>query len=274
MPVASFIGFSSYINNHLEPIAEEVVQAVRDATKQPIPKEELEQASKMYIELLKVFAETLENGDDVAVPEVLIQWSKENARMQVAAGASLSQIVVRYPPTRNVFIEIFTRISVDLGLSINENAFLIKRINAMLDVSLNETFFAFERLSDQFRDESQKELMKLSAPIVPVLEGVVVIPLIGFIDDNRTKHIMENVVPKLAESGTKHVITDFSGVLLINDKIAESLYQIGAMLRLMGIHVVSAGLRPDLAQTIVNSGIDMSKIESFATVKQALKSIK
>lgn len=272
--MASFNNFSKYISNRLESIAEEVVQAVQDASEQYIPEEELKQASKMYTELLKVFGETLDSGDDQMVPEVLIQWSKKNARMQVAAGGNLSEIVVRYPPTRNIFTEIFTRISVDLDLSINENAFLIKRINAMLDVSLNETFFAFERLSNQFKEESQKELMKLSAPIVPVMEGVVVIPLVGLIDYNRARHIMENVVPKLAESHVNHVITDFSGVLIINEKIAESLYQIGAMMRLMGIHVVSAGLRPDLAQTVVNSGIDLSKIESYATVKQALQSIK
>ncbi|PSL40871.1 rsbT co-antagonist protein RsbR [Planomicrobium soli] len=272
--MASFNGFSIYISNNLESMAKEIVEAVRNATEQPIPEEELNQAFKMYCEMLQVFGETLEYGNEQSIPEVLIHWSKGNARMQVEAGGNLSEIVVRYPPTRTVFTEIFTRISIGLGLSIEENAFLIKRINSMLDVSLNETFFAFEHLSNQFKEESQKELMKLSAPIVPILDDVVVIPLIGFIDDNRARHIMENVLPQLADSEINHVITDFSGILMINNKIAQSLYQIGAMLRLMGIHVVSAGLRPDLAQTIVNSGIDMTKIESYASVKQALKSIK
>ncbi|TWT09346.1 STAS domain-containing protein [Planomicrobium sp. CPCC 101079] len=272
--MASFKGFSAYISSHLESIAEEVVQAVQKSTNQRIPEDELEQASKMYQELMKAFAETVENGSSQAIPEVLIQWSKKNARMQAAAGGSLSEIVVRYPPTRAIFTDIFTRISESLGLSLNELSFLINRINAMLDVSLNETFFAFERLSEQFKEESQKELMKLSAPIVPVMEDVVVIPLIGFIDDNRTRHIMENVIPKLAETKVNHVISDLSGVVIIDNNIARSLHQIGAMLRLMGIHVVSAGMRPELVQTVVNSGIDMSKIESFATVKQALQSIK
>jgi rsbT co-antagonist protein RsbR len=272
--MSSFTDFSAYICDNLEPIAEEVVHTVRDALQQPIPQWELEQATKMYIELLSVFGETLEKDSKEMVPEVLIKWSKQNARMQISTGGNINDIVVRYPPTREVFTEIFTRISVDLGLSIKENAFLIKRINAMLDISLNETFYDFERLSNEFKEETQKELVKLSAPIVPVKDDIVVIPLVGFIDDSRAKHIMENVIPKLADMEVGHVITDFSGVLIINAKIAENLYQIGSMLRLMGIHVVSAGLRPDLAQTIVNSGIDMSKIESYATVKQALESIK
>ncbi|WKA53054.1 STAS domain-containing protein [Planococcus shixiaomingii] len=271
--MASFTDFSTYININQEAVAREVVSGVRDALQQHIPEWELEQAVKMYVELLAVFGESLKNGNKEVVPNVLINWSKQNAQMQVSAGGNLAEIVVRYPPTREIFTEVFTRISIDLSMPIEDNAFLIKRINAMLDISLNETFFAFERLTDEFKRNSQKELLELSAPIVPITDAVVVIPLIGFIDEYRTKHMMEKVIPKLADMDVRHVITDFSGVMTINLNIAESLYQFGAMLRLMGMHVVSAGLRPDLAQTIVTGGIDMSKIESFATVKQALQSI-
>lgn len=271
--VATINDFSSYISKHQKSIAEEVVCAVQEASEKKIPEKEIDLACEMYITLLEVFGDILQAGQKDAVPDFLIEWSKDNARMQVATGGNLSEIVVRYPPTRKIFIEIFTRISNELGLTLTENATIINQINSMLDTSLNETFFAFERLSAQYKEQSRKELLKLSAPIVPVKDGIVVIPLIGFIDDERTNHIIENVLPKLTETGVSHVITDYSGVLLINEKMYKSLYQIGTMLRIMGIQVIYAGLRPDLAQTIVNSGIDRSMIKSYATVKQALQSI-
>ncbi|WP_245917824.1 hypothetical protein [Alteribacillus bidgolensis] len=62
-------------------------------------------------------------------------------------------------------------------------------------------------------------------------------------------------------------------MLTINSQITLSLHQIGEMLRMMGIHVVSAGMRPELVQTVVSSNIELSAIESFANVKQALENI-
>ncbi|MGI2326843.1 STAS domain-containing protein [Planococcus sp. YIM B11945] len=271
--MASLEIFSEYISNNLASLGEEVVYSVVAALQQDIPKWEAEQAVKMYSELLDVFGKSLLDKKQAAAPEVLVEWSKKNAEMQVASGGELATIVLRYPPTREIFSDLFTRISIELGMSITENALIIKRINAMLDISLNETFFAFERLSEACKKESQKELVKLSAPIVPIKDDVVVIPLIGYIDESRTRHIMDHVIPKLTEMGVQHVITDFSGVLTINQEIAEGIFHIGGTLRLMGIHVISAGLRPDLAQTIVNSGIDMSAIRAYATVKHALQSI-
>ena len=143
----------------------------------------------------------------------------------------------------------------------------------MLDVSLNETIFAFEHMSNKYKDDMQKELISLSAPIVPVRDEVVVLPLIGYIDEERIRYIMETVVPKIAAMEVDYVIADFSGVLTINSYVAQALHQVGSMLRLMGIKVVSTGMRPELVQVVVNSNIEMSSQHSYSTVKQALENI-
>lgn len=73
----------------------------------------------------------------------------------------------------------------------------------------------------------------------PVKDDIVILPLIGYIDTNSAKHIMDNVVPQIAKMEVEHVIVDFTGALTINLQIAENLHQIGGALRLMGIQVVS-----------------------------------
>ncbi|PLR85681.1 hypothetical protein CVD23_08285 [Bacillus sp. V33-4] len=78
----------------------------------------------------------------------------------------------------------------------------------------------------------------------------------------------------ISELNIDYLIVDFSGILKIDAEIAEYLYQIENVLRLLGIHTIVTGLRPKLAQTVVIAGIDMSSIQTFATVKQALESIK
>lgn len=272
--MTSFINLSKYMAENAELLAGEVVEAVLRKMNLNIPLWEKEQATRMYVELLGFLGESLMDEDQDTVPNTLIEWSKKNAAMQVSSGGKISEIVVRYPPTRTVFNEIFTRVSTELGLSLKENAFIIKQINMMLDVSLNETIFAFERLSDQFREETQKELAALSAPIVPVKDGIVILPLVGDIDAYKADHIMEHVIPIISTLEVDHVIADFSGILTINKQIAEYFHQMGETLRLMGVHVITTGLRPELAQTVVNSKISLSTIESYANVKQALESIK
>lgn len=271
--MSSFTEFCGYIKASPRTLAEQVVDRVLAKVDQDIPDEERLRAVDMYEKLLGYLGETIGNEADLEVPDALIEWSKQNAEMQVSAGGKISEIVVRYPPTRVVIAELFTELSVKAGLSLEENSLVIKRINTLLDVSLNETFFAFERLQEKYEAEMQSEMIALSAPIVPVADDVVVLPLIGYLDSYRVNHILTNVIPRVAEMGVYHVIADFSGVLTIDDQTAEAIHHIGSTLSLMGIHVVVAGLRPDLVQTIVHSGIQLSSADAYATVKQALESL-
>ncbi|WP_238323376.1 STAS domain-containing protein [Planococcus antarcticus] len=225
--MSSLKDFSQYISEHADTLSAEVVESVVQEMHLDIPEWEKEQAASMYIELLGFFGQSLLKGGQVEVPEALIEWSKSNAEMQVASGGKISEIVIRYPVTRQIFSEVFTRLSLKFGLSVVESANAIKGINAILDISLNETFYAFERFSERYQAEKQVELLNLSAPIVPILEDVVVLPLIGVIDSYRIAHIMNNVIPRIAEMNVNHVITDFSGVLTIDDHIAQSLQEIG-----------------------------------------------
>lgn len=264
------------VSNHLidntESLAEEIVDGVLYSMKLEIPLWEKEQAIEMYIEFINFLGDSLIIEEE-KIPETLIEWSKNNAARQVSPKGKISEILVRYPPTREIFTDIMTKISIDFGLTLEDYAFIIKRINNMLDISLNETVFVFERLSDEYKEETQRELAELSAPIVLIKEGIAVLPLIGIIDSYRANHIMEKIVPKIAELQIRYVIADFSGIFLINSDIARHLHQIGQMLKLLGIQTLTTGLRPDLAKTIVNSGINLSEITTFANVKQALESL-
>lgn len=269
-----FSHFSAYIHENVESLASEVVEGVLHRMKLHIPDWEKEQAINMYVELLKFLGESFVTEEQESVPTFFLEWSKKNAAMQISSGGKMSEISVRYQPTRDVFTEIVTEISIELGLSIKENARIIKRINTLLDISLNETIFAFEQLFEEAREETQKELAALSAPIIPVKDGIVILPLIGDIDSYRAHYIMEHVIPKIADMKINYVIADFSGIYTINVDIAEYLHQIGGMLQLMGIHVITTGLRPELAQILVNSHINISAIHTFANVKKALESVK
>jgi rsbT co-antagonist protein RsbR len=271
--MTSIANVASYLINNAESLAVEIVEGVLHIMNLEIPKWEKEQAITMYIEFTGFLGKSLMDDDENGVPEALIVWSKKNAERQVSSGGKISEIVVRYPSTREIFTDILTRISLEFGLSLKENAFIIKRINAILDISLNETIFAFEHISDKYKKEIQIKIDELSAPVISIKEGIAILPFIGAIDSYRATYILEKVVPKIAELKLNYLIVDFSGIFTIDVEIARYLFQIENVLRLLGIYTIVTGLRPELARIIVNGGIDMSSIKTFAHLKQALESL-
>jgi rsbT co-antagonist protein RsbR len=271
--MTSIAKVAGYLINNAESLAVEIVEDVLRIMNLEIPKWEKEQAITMYIEFIGFLGNSLIDDDENGVPDALIEWSKKNAEGQVLSGGKISEIVVRYPSTRETFTDILTRISLEFGLSLKENAYILKRINAILDISLNETIFAFEQISDQYKKEIQIKIDELSAPVILIKEGIAILPLIGAIDSDRATYILDKVVPKIAELKLNYLIVDFSGILTIDVEIARYLYQIENVLRLLGICTILTGLRPELARTIVNGGFDMSSIQTFSHLKRALESL-
>jgi rsbT co-antagonist protein RsbR len=144
----------------------------------------------------------------------------------------------------------------------------------MLDVSINETVLAFERRSEELLAKTKMELRELSTPIVPIQNGLAVLPLIGSIDADRTEHLMNNLLPKIPSMDIENLIMDFSGIVAIDTEIASHIFNVYRVLGLLGINVLVTGLRPELAISAVSEGIDFSSIRTFANVKQAIESIK
>ncbi|MCM3668304.1 STAS domain-containing protein [Mesobacillus maritimus] len=271
--MASMIKVSNYCMENAEVLAQRIVDLVIARMELVLPDSEKEQTAQMYVDFLKSFGEMLLNRDVQDVPDSLIEWSKQNSERALAVEGKISRILVRYPPTREILTDLLTDLSVKFELTLEENAFMIKVINTMLDISLNETILAFERLSDQQQEETDKELAELSAPIVPVKDGIVVLPLIGVLNPYRATYIKEKVIPRIAELKVDYVIMDFSGLLSLDVEVVHYLHQIEEMIRLMGINILSTGIRPDLAKVAVHNGINLTGTSHYGNVKQALESI-
>ncbi|MGC9934567.1 STAS domain-containing protein [Priestia aryabhattai] len=263
------IGVAKYLDENAEMLANEIVQEISQNPNFEALQEELEQAIIVYTEFIRFLGKSLFSSEN-NVPEGLVEWSKTNGEHTASQGERISIIITRYPPTRLVFIDCLTKISIEHGLSSEEVVFINKRFNYLLDISIKETVIVFEQVKDEIIKKAQQEVLKLSVPAVPIQDGIAVLPLIGSIDSERAEYILENVISKILEMKIEYLIVDFSGILTI-DAIAERyLFDIYSVLRLQGIEVVMSGIRPELAQTVVRNGIDFSSIKTYATVRQAI----
>ncbi|GAE28898.1 RsbT co-antagonist protein RsbRA [Alkalihalobacillus hemicellulosilyticus] len=124
-----------------------------------------------------------------------------------------------------------------------------------------ETIFEMQKLS----------LLELSAPLIPVFEGVTVMPLIGTIDTARAKLIMENLLEGVIEHRSQVVLIDITGVPVVDTMVAHHVIQASEAVRLVGSTCILVGIRPEIAQTIVNLGIDLSEFPTKSTLKKGIE---
>jgi len=138
---------------------------------------------------------------------------------------------------------------------------------------------AVARLEQLLREQegvisSQAGLLdELAVPTIEVWDGVVLLPLIGSIDSRRAQRVMERMLEAITTSGAHHVILDISGVPLVDTAVAAALLQGVQASRLLGCTCVLVGIGPEIAQTLVQLGVDFSQIATRASLKQALQGL-
>ncbi|WP_415816620.1 STAS domain-containing protein [Mesobacillus thioparans] len=272
----TFVNPTAAVANELqqnaETIAKEMVDSIIEMIGVEIPKQEIDQAIVVYTEYLGFLGDSIRNADELTSVG-LLEWSKANGEREAARDGRISDILLRYPPTRLVFIDKMAEICLKHEVEIEDFIWINKRVNNMLDISINETVFAFERQTSKLMKEVQDEVDILSAPVVPVQENVAVLPLVGKMDHDRARLIMERAIPQVAQEKVQSLIIDFSGIVTIDAAIAKHIFDIHNILRLLGVDSFATGMRPELAQAAVEGGVDFSRINTFATVKQAIDMI-
>jgi rsbT co-antagonist protein RsbR len=115
-----------------------------------------------------------------------------------------------------------------------------------------------------------KSLMEMSTPVTQIWSGILLLPLVGIIDSKRARDIMNATLAKISETQARIFILDISGVGVVDTAVANHLIKITQATRLMGCDCTISGVSPSIAQTIVDLGIDVGRIKTTATMKDAL----
>ena len=127
---------------------------------------------------------------------------------------------------------------------------------------LGETTSARDLLSASIRD--------LSCPVVPVLDGILVMPLVGVIDTERAALLLSTLLSATERHRARMVIVDVTGVPIIDTQVARVLLKVASAIRLLGAETVLVGLRPELAQTIIGLGLDLTSLVTRADLQSAV----
>jgi rsbT co-antagonist protein RsbR len=144
-------------------------------------------------------------------------------------------------------------------------------VNRLLDSFGITTFETFIKGREEVILRQTDEIAEISTPVIRVWDGIVALPIIGTLDSARTQIVMESLLQEIVESGSTIAILDISGVPAVDSLVAQHIIKTVAATRLMGAECIISGIRPEIAQTVVHLGIDLSNIVTKASLAHALK---
>lgn len=222
-------------------------------------------------EFLSLLRSAVQHGNlsDIQTPE----WGSIR---QMLAAISRSRVQQGFSPKEvGMFVfsfkkPLFARLSQELA---QEGAILAEEMwlaTTLLDQLGLWTTEVYQKTREEVIQRQQEEMLELSTPVVKLWEGILALPMIGTLDSGRTQVVMETLLQQIVETGSQVVIIDITGVPTVDTLVAQHLLKTVAAARLMGTDCIISGIRPQIAQTIVHLGVDLSDVVTKATLADAL----
>jgi rsbT co-antagonist protein RsbR len=163
----------------------------------------------------------------------------------------------------------FAAIQDELGK--DPQAFLasIRQLTSLIDKLGLYTMEVFQIAREEVIARQQQELLELSTPVVRLWDNILALPLIGTLDSARTQIVMQNLLDGIVQTRSDYAIIDITGVPVVDTLVAQHLLKTVAAARLMGAECFISGIRPQIAQTIIHLGVDLSDVTTKATLADA-----
>ncbi|MFC3039520.1 PAS domain S-box protein [Virgibacillus xinjiangensis] len=130
-----------------------------------------------------------------------------------------------------------------------------------------------KRQAEKKQKEITKEINVLSSTLVPLFDGMAILPLTGAIDEERALHLLDKVPENIMEQNIESVILDFSGTYSLDSLVLDYIFRINRVLSVMGVHYIITGLRPELAMQAVDLDMELHSPMIALNVKEAIKKL-
>ncbi len=129
----------------------------------------------------------------------------------------------------------------------------------------------FVRERERIIREQQEAIRELSTPVLQVRERLLILPIIGVIDPHRARQLTEQLLRGIRSNRAKVVVIDITGVAAMDANVANHLVLTVESARLLGARVIVTGLSPEIAQTLVNIGVDLGKMNTVGDLQGGIE---
>lgn len=219
---------------------------------------------------LREFRAACQNGplDDIqspawkAVRDVLSALSSERAALGFNPAETAIFIFSLKEPVFSVLEKAIGRDGPALGRELWTATTLLDRLGLF-------TTEVHANAREELITRQNRDMLELSTPVVTLWDDILALPLIGTLDSARTQVVMESLLQRIVDTGSRIAILDITGVPTVDTLVAQHLLKTVAAARLMGADCIISGIRPQIAQTIVHLGVDLGHVTTKSTLREA-----
>ncbi|WP_026702724.1 RsbT co-antagonist protein RsbRA [Salibacterium aidingense] len=252
---------NSYRDEVIAQWKKEITQVQEGEFNHTVPEAVFNETNKEFVELILHTLELKQNE------------AKEHLRSfterLIHTGWPLSYFTKGLQVFRRVLLELMTSNDALPSKKVYET---FSEVESWIDGIINQLVDEYSGSWENTLHLQKLALKELSAPLIPVFEKISVMPLVGTIDTERAKLIMESLLEGIIEHRSQVVLIDITGVPVVDTMVAHHIIQAAEAVRLVGAKCILVGIRPEIAQTIVNLGIDLGKFSTKSSLRKGIES--
>ncbi|OLD64114.1 MAG: anti-anti-sigma factor [Ignavibacteria bacterium 13_1_40CM_2_61_4] len=210
------------------------------------------------------YLEALETGS----VEALEAYARNLSERIIPRGVETHEVLGIVLLLRDVLArELFKKYGADVGL--------LNRVQDAYEPAANRIAITvgvgFVQERERIIRQQQEAIRELSTPVLPVRERLLILPIIGVIDPQRARQLTEQLLHGIRTNRARVVVMDITGVPVMDANVANHLVQTVEAARLLGATVIVTGLSPEIAQTLVTIGVDLTKMTTVGDLQGGIE---
>ncbi|WP_137791636.1 STAS domain-containing protein [Bacillus sp. E(2018)] len=202
--------------------------------------------------------------------KTIFEWGENIGMLAVHSGQPLDTTLESTSFYREVIWDFIKEEGSLQSMSLDSVLHISMTINPIIDYAVQAFSKSYVKSYRDMSEQFHLSLQELSVPVVPLFPGVAVLPVVGDIDTNRAKLLLEATLQQCLDHEITSLVIDLSGVSYIDTMVAHRLFQLVSTLKLLGVKTTLTGLSPEIAQTSVSLNLNFDEITLKGNLLQAL----
>lgn len=263
-----------------EEIAKEVHQARMSETSMSEQEQQqimpvIQHIMQLRVSFVQLIGETLIHHEDKGfVSERILKWGNEKGEYCFKIGAPLQDALNDTSFYRKIIWKVIEEEAIHQNLSAPAIFKVIGIVDPIIDQSVYYLSLSYVGSYQKSIEDAKNTYIKLSVPVIPLSEGAGVLPLVGLLDGDRARLLMEESLAQAVNLQLTQLILDLSGVPTIDQMAAQQILQVLEALQLIGVKTLLTGIRPEVSMTMVSMGLDTGKLMISRNLEHAINQMK
>ena len=222
--------------------------------------------------LTQIYAQSV--SDDIENSYInLKEWGNDTVNLLVDMSLPLDTAIEEVRFYRNTIGKIIKDEAISQKFSLDLFYEVLTRFDSVVDRAVHWLSLSYNRMYTLRIGAAEATALELSIPVIKITETIGVIPLVGDMDTKRANELMDKALTLSMKYNLDHVIIDLSGVPIIDTMVADQIFKVVEALKLVGITVCLSGIRSEIAQTMVQLGINFKNLSTYSSLHHAFQTI-